>query len=407
MNAVSIDILSLIIQKLPLQQKYQVLLVNQKFEEASSLILKEQTSLSTINLWNPQKLKSVKLEEGRLKCFMDEHYVRITSDFIEPKWFGFGDIETEKKILSRLSGLKVIFLDHCHQETLKLLSSFCPKLECLAGHGYETPVLLKQANLRHYSSVLSIYSSNQLPNCYPSLTCLHTWGKDLNLLQPHSFREGLETLELDVFNINLESVFKSPAMKTVKRLKIRGTTDVNFNAEKLKEIEVETYLHDQDSLNDLCSSLGRSLTNSPGCQSFCLKSNNSKAWIMSPLLFYSMDRLESVSLPVRLKNTLEVLQVICSMNPNLEHISVGSVYRSKILEIISSLTQLKSLFIDNSDRRRSQPALTLKDLDEFVDKNTVNNKLRFSFTLIQRKNFPGKDCQVMWRGISWLIPVLY
>ena len=140
MNNVHIDVLKIIVQKLPLQQKFQLLTVSVKFEEASSLALKEHESLITDE------------NIGRVKNNFMAQYPSITEcDLIDRKCFGFKQAETAKRILSRLPGLKFAHFWFLCDEIIESLPSLCPKLECLSitnckYHEYGVHVLFKKPN---------------------------------------------------------------------------------------------------------------------------------------------------------------------------------------------------------------------------------------------------------------------
>ena len=116
--------------------------------------------------------------------------------------------------------------------------------------------------------------------------------------------------------------------------------------QKLKELDVGINVRNNKML-PLCESLRESLSFSPELQSFKLEFKGLNPWPMPPSLFDSTSQLLCVSLAsVPLANTGEVLEVICERNPLLEELCIGQVsgsneYRKKILDLISSLTQLK------------------------------------------------------------------
>ena len=403
MNATSVDVVSLMVKRLTLQEKYQVLTVSQKFEQASSKALAEHEALTTTN-------KSDSHDGKKMKCFMGIHSAIEDTDLINYKWIE--DEDTRRKILSRLPGLKVAFFDDIDEKTLRDLSEFCPKLECISITESDLGSLYKQPNLLHFDGMSDNESLNELHELYPSLTGLLVETSSFGLMKPIALREGIQYLQMDASDMNWKPVLLSPAMKTVEVLKLSevNETDMSFVAPKLLEIQLESTLKDEKSLKDFCISLGKSLSFSPGIQSLALRFrglSHEDAWSMPTSLFQSMNRLVSLELPLVINNIDDILDVICSKNTDLTDLTVGYVLgpkKKRALDLISKLTSLESLIIDNEHIPETGEALTIDDLNEFVDKNTVNGRLRFSFTLIQEQDFPGKEdfvFQTTWRDITW------
>ena len=400
MNDLPVTVLQIMVQRLPLQQKFLTLCISQKFEEASSLALKQHQSLGTIAV--------KRYKTSQRKCNVaswTEHRIR-DSDMIGQKWFN--SKETRKNILKRLPRLKTIVVHYFGKQALSDLSLYCPELECLTDHDESsTDKLFNQPNLLHFVGNLSQDGLNELINCYPCLTHLSSSSSQVFNVTG-CFREGIQALDLKwEYYPEWNSLFLAPAMKTVQRLAMRCVNSkvMNFVAPKLKELDVGIDARKNNALL-LCESLRESLSFSPELQSFKLEFDGWNPWPMPPSLFDSTSQLLCVSLTKDpLANTGEVLEVICSRNPLLEELCIGQVsgsneYRKKILDLISSLTQLKSLTIRNGSLTE---VLTIAELEDFFTRNTVNDTLRFYMKLYQKQNFPQKDSkrETAWRGIHW------
>ena len=395
MDSVSVDVLSFIIQRLPLQQKYQLLTVSHKFEEASSLALKEHES---IYLDRP-------LFKSDSQCFIGNHRRREEHDFIEERWFDSN--RARRNILSRLHGLKTVCISELTKENMKDLQMFCPKIECLSCT--KGSVLPRLDYLVHFNGSLTRTTFNQLVTCFPCVTDLsiHVFPSE-PILMPASFREGIQSLTLRSSSpLNWNTVFLSPAMKTVTKMMLDGvdTTDIYFKARRLQEFELNMFEVNDLSMETFCSNLSKSLSYAPGLQSFKWKRYSSLVWKVSPSLFYSMNKLRTVVLSQQISNLDEVVEVLCSANPNLETVKIQAVYeqnKKKILDSVSTLTRLQS-FVINNHSIEPKGGLTLKELDEFVNSNRVNGKLRFHFSLIQAQYFPAEleVDDVDWNGITW------
>ena len=403
MDTLCSDVLSKIIQRLPLQQKYQLLTVNQRFEEASTLALKEHSSLIIhfdVTCW-----------DSPLNCWKDQHVSRGSADFIDSDCFEVDN--TRKSILSRLPGLTFAYINLMITDEIREdLSVYCPKLQCLyfsVVGNIERNTLFIQPSLQHFHfhEFANGDLFNQLLDSYPSLTDLNISGHDLTDIQPSFFREGIESLQIDYYyDVDWNAVFTSPAMKTVKKIELNQIdfVEIDFVAKNLKEIDLRSALGDKESLQQFCTSLSKSLSYSQELQSFSLRTRVD-AWEMPKSLFYSMNRLVSVCLPVELKNTNEIIEMICPKNPLLESISVGRVFGSKeenILDVFTPLTRLQSVYIDNTFIPQTEHGLTLEELNKFIDNNSVDDTLRFSFNLIQKENYPDEDSdKTELRGITW------
>ena len=413
MNRVSVDVLSNIVERLPLYQKFQLLTVNKRFEEASKLALAKHQSLTSI-------LQIHSKPFYRLECNMGGHIVRMYSNFIHPDWFSYEETETAKYILSHLPGLKVAFFDGITEETMEHLHTVCPKLQCFSTQRSEHAKFYRNPNLYHFEAKLDGDVIAQLNECYPCLTGIKVWGDDKVQLQSSFFREGIRNLNLKFFHTNFDAVFSSAAMKTVEEIKLAiidtvTKTDLKFSATNLKEISIETWLSDQPVLSELCTSLANSLAYSPELRDFSFTStyHSTVTWEMPIIMFQSMTKLVKICLPQHLQNTDEVLEIICSQNPHLEEISVGNVCGSKkkkILDLIQSVPDLKSLTINNESISGDEAGLSPEELDEFVDRITVNGKLKYPFTLIQCEDFPedlaeeqDRWMQVDWKGVHWFM----
>lgn len=403
MNSTSIDVVSLMVKRLTLQQKYQVLSVSQKFEEASSKALAEHEALTTTN-------KSDSHDGNTMKCFMGTHFAGEDTNLINYKWIE--DEDTRKNILSRLPGLKVAFFDDINEETLRDLSEFCPKLECISITESDLGSLYKQPNLLHFDGMSDNESLNELHEVYPSLTGLLVDTESFGQTESNALREGIQNLQMEVSDMNWKPVLSSPAMKTVEVLKLSevNETDMNFVAPKLLEIQLESSLKDEKSLKDFCISLGKSLSVSSGVRSLTLrfrKLSHEDAWTMPTSLFQSTKKLVSIELPRVVDNIDDILDVICSKNTDLTDLTIGYVLgpkKKRALDLISRLTNLESLIIDNEHIPETGEGLTIDDLNEFVDKNSIDGRLRFSFTLFQSQDFPGQEdfvFQTEWRDITW------
>ena len=392
MVSVSVDVLSLILQRLPLQQKYQLLTISHKFEEASSLALKEHESLylSEYCWLGPT-------DEG--PCFIGNHRTRV-EDLIEKKWFDSDDIR--RNILSRLRGLKVLRIKWLTKENMKDLQIFCPKIECLSSCCKEGSILPRLDYLVHFCGCLTGSAFNQLDTCFPCVTDLwiSVFPSEVELMSS-SLREGIQSLSLDASF--MRTVFLSPAMKTVTKMKLDrvNTADIYFKARRLQELELMRPSFKSNDMETFCSNLSKSLSHTPGLQSFIWGSYVTMTiWKLPPSLFYLMNKLKTVVLSIPIRNLSEVVEVICSVNPNLETVEIRALYEpKKILDIISTLTRLQSLIIYN----QSSVGLTRQELDEFVNNNRVNGRLRFHFTLIQTAYFPAEleVKSVDWNGITW------
>ena len=409
MNELPVNVLEMMVQRLPLQQKFQTLCISKKFEEASSLALKQHQSLGTV-LENGYKTSQTKCNVAS----WTEHRIR-DSDMIGQKWFS--SKKTRKNILKRLPRLKTIAVHYFGKKGLSDLSLYCPELECLTDHDESlTEKLFKEPNLLHFKGDLCQDGLNELINCYPCLTHLSCSSSDV-LDVSGCFREGIQALDLNWKDQpKWDTLFLASAMKTVERLamgvvEIEDLTNFSFVAPKLKELDVAIHRFDcdDDDVLSVFESLRESLSFSPELQSLKLEFEGSSL-PMPPSLFDSTSQLLCVSLPrVSRTNTGEVLEVICERNPLLKELCIGQVsgsneYKKKILDLISSLTQLKSLTIRN---RSLTEVLTTAELEEFVTRNTVNDTLRFCMELHQEENFPQEDsdesmfASTVWRGIHW------
>ena len=413
MNCVSVDVLCNIVERLPLYQKFHFLTVNKRFEEASKLALSKNQSLTSL-------LQIHSKPFYRLECNTGGHIVRMYEDWIHPDCFSYEQTEAAKYILSHLPGLKVAFFDGITEETMEYLHTVCPKLQCFSTQRSKHGQFYRNPNLHHFEAKLDGDVIGQLIECYPCLTGIKVCGGDKVELRSSFFREGIRNLNLKFFHANFDVVFSSPAMKTVEKMKLAildtaTNTDFKFCATNLKEISIETWLSDQPALSELCTSLGNSLSSSPELRHFSLTStyHSTVTWEMPTIMFQSMTKLVKISLSQHLKNTDEVLEIICSQNPLLEKISVGNVCGSKkkkILDLIQSVPGLKSLTINNESNPQDEAGLSPSELDEFVDKITVNGKLKYPFTFIQCEDFPedlaeeqGRWMQVDWKGVHWFM----
>ena len=431
MNSVVLDVLINIIGKLPLIQKYQLLTVNQKLQEASNNTLKQQECLAA---------GDHKFLARRRMCFMGQHCVK-ESHTINHACFNHETLDNVtnelaiKNILSRLTGLKVaIFASFdvvvC-THIMGYLAMFCPKLECLSlssniNHKFILPTVV------HFEGIFVDEKVNQLAENFPSLTGLNI---QLNFVEKEhefpkidsaAFQEGIKTLMIQVKenrHVDLTPLYSSPAMKTIESLSLNGIRshrnmkNINFVAPKLKKIRIVT-LEEFAPTHDFSFFLDQSLSKSPELQSFSfeVKPKSIYFWMMSPKMFNSMTRLVSLSLPQALDNLHFILEVICSRNDDLENLSIGWVCgssdkRKRILDLITSMTRLRSLTIDNSFIPQNQTVLSQAELNAFVDNNSVDGQLRFSFTLHQKQGYPGQEGTVwdygrvvmrtVWRGIEW------
>ena len=214
MNDLTVTVLQMVVQRLPLQQKFQTLCISKKFEEASSLALKQHQSLGTILLSG--------YKTSQRKCNVaswTEHRIR-DSDVIGQKWFD--SKKTRKNILERLPRLKTIAVYYPSEKALSDLSLYCPGLECLTDHDESlTGKLFNQPNLLHFKGDLSQYGLHELINCYPCLTHLSCSSSEVFDVSA-CFREGIQALDFNWRNESeWNSLFVAPAMKTVQRLAMR------------------------------------------------------------------------------------------------------------------------------------------------------------------------------------------
>ena len=412
MNRVSVDVLSNIIERLPLFQKFQLFTVNKLFVEASKWALSKHQSLISL------ETQYVKNEPYKVECKLGGHSVDIVADFISYEWFEDEETETAKYILSHLPGLKVAFLDEITEEAMEYLHNFCPKLECFVIVTMAEPAqFYKNPNLYHFVGKLKGDGLRQLKECYPSLTGIGLKGLHKLDFQSSFFREGIRNLDLLSCTTCVDTIFSSPAMKTVEKINLKmdtTKTDLKFRATNLKEIAIETELRKQPALRQLCTSLGNSLSSSPELRhfSFTLTFHETVTWEMPTIMFQSMTKLVKICLPQNIKNTDEVLDFICSQYPLLEEISIGNVCGSKkkkILDLIRSFSNLRSLTINNEHVSEDEEGLSPEELDVFVDGITVNGKLKYPFTLVQYEHFPedladeqpDNDGYVVWKGVEW------
>ena len=406
MDFVSSDVLSKVVEKLSIKQKYQLLTVSVKFQEASDWALKKHKSLVT------------QLPQGRVKCFVGDHLAKV-SDFIQDKWLEDKDEQLMRRhILTRLPRLKFFRCYSMNGDLMKDLSLYCPQLQCLDWYeiSFGTSCLTRQPYVLHVSSTLPLndFLAKQFLETFPSLEHVRL---ESEALESSSFCEGMQTLNVNVSSSpSLTFLFSSPAMKTIKKMKLVGlqsATKVSFNAPNLNELKlVSTFSANKQLNKQFCTLLSKSLSYSPRLTKFVLKSQDTEPIKLPNLLFYTINTLTSITLPTRLENTDEVLEVICSMNVFLESVKIGSIFgdylgwkKQRVLDSLSSLTKLKFLKIDNIFILEGEHALTLKELDGFITRNTVNGNLRFSFFLLQDQNFPGDEFsrgKTVWKGIHWI-----
>ena len=383
MDSATFDVLTFILQRLPLQQLFNLLseqsFRNKKFLAAIIDALKKRVVLVSIK--NELTTKT--------SCFVNQHDSKGKQDWVP--WKLIKKSKTRKRILSLLPGLKFAYLNVPVQGLMKDLSGYCKKIECLKFEMVDrTFSTYKLPSLLHYEGFINNRAINRLQHLFPSLICIRSEFTDL--YDKSSLREGLKTLTVDFHFGNLSVICSSPAMKTIEELTIGVYFfDENFTliAPKLKKLDLQFNVYNE-SFPTLCSSVEKLLSHALNLSSldwwyfhFLFQPTPQE---MPKSLFRKTSQLLSLSLRFTILNLDEILQVISSMNPYLKQLQVQGVTESSkkkgVLDIIStSIPRLECLVIDNTNHSNG---ITHHELIEFVQRNTVNGKLRFRFTLKQK-----------------------
>ena len=387
------------------------------FKRACDSFLEKQTSLVAVSRVKRKKcLKKM--------CFMNEHRINRGRDVIPIKWLSNeSHLDTLNYIFSRLPGIKTAVLSYHDPRVISCLNIHCPQLECLSVSGGTYSILIQMPTLVHLKGEIDGILLNHLPHYFAKLKALKTKG--FREILSHVLPVGMKALHLKSSSYNLlfddtdwKSLFLSSAMSTVESLSLAtsNSLDMDFEAPKLKDLTVRTGVRHEYTFSILWIVLQNSLKRSPELQSFQLDAYKMcQPWKM-PFPF-TLRNLVSLSVPVGIKNADDVLYTM-SGNETLENLTIGMVCgnkkskRKKMLNDISSMSKLKCLTIDNRylinniDDENYEKGLTRRDLNHFVNCNTINGKLRFSFTLHQLENHPmGKGyvtpIKTVWRGIDW------
>ena len=400
MNTIAPDVLSLIIGLLPVRQEFQVQAVNKKFREASILALKKQETICSFDWKFP--------DDHCLSCFSDDHQAQ-GYDSIPYKCFK--DAIIRKRILSLLPGLKTAFFLYPSKGLQRDLSVYCPQLKCLnfrySFNGFTRLQSIEQPSLLHLEVSLDAVSVNQLANAFTSLVGLEANGAGIEAgqMQATSFRSGIQTLVLTNFSGNWKAVFSSPAMMTVEKIRITDDKspefpEMNFFAPKLKELDIRflSFVHTEEPFD--C--LARSLSYCPQVESFSLYVPVLLGFSLPINLFRSTPKLRSLSLP-QVSNLHEILQTVLSVSPHLKSLTLKGVGEKSVLDVVSQFSRLESLVIDNQSTYIGL-LLGIQDINDFLTRNTIDERLRFECTLYQSAVFPSYNDskEIHYKGMKWV-----
>lgn len=317
--------------------------------------------------------------------------------------------------MSRMSGLKYVQLEGLENELTQRImvdiSKHCPKVESLSYQEDATwnmstvtvplmPSLTDvcvEAKAKHYG----IHGLSHLPN----LTSLKVSGLYIQFGYDFVLRDGLKELDLRGYRMQeMDVIVSSPAIETLERISL--DVDVSglsspFRAPNLKYLGVKCVsrirrmyeAHDETALN-----LIRSLPFCPNLETLNIRDIEEQTPSVESFRF--LPKLKHVFLP-SFGNANQVIRALALNSPLIEVLRVTGMKddgAEDALNAVSCLQHLKVLEIGN----KGHTGLTLKELEDFVVKNTVDGEMRFTFTLCHNEFLPDPHLsKILWTLIDW------
>ena len=404
----SSDVLTDIIRKLSLQEQFVCISVTHQFQFAAIQALKQRTVLIVNRKqygWDGTGRRYTFQGSNVVNCGCGRHKLK-KKDLIDS--VSFNKPNTIGNILAYLPGINVAHFGSYIKGIYKDLSEYCPNISCLVikGHSEE---LTSHPAVTHFAGSLNTAVICKLPQIFPKLTSLCLYGVSEGNFNEKSFREGITRLKLIEMSDHWQTIFKSPAMKTLQELDIyvwhiHSYDGSHFVAPKLISIDWKTWNYEEQMTFIL-----KSLCSSPLLQKLVLQDYSIRPQEVSASLFTAFNHLKVMQLPL-VVGINRILLIVCRNNPLLEDVvvyGIGGDDGYVALQKFSRLRNLKSLEIVNQHigKISKDEGISQEQLLKFVAENQQEEELRFLFTLHQRKDFPGKTekmaTEMDWNAIKW------